>query len=347
MRLVTSLTIDASLLRKLLRLWDEGGDPRNPFAAVLVTPLFASPSTLRLIREELKEKRGSIVYFDSGGYYAQQGKISFDDLYRRLRDYYRDPDNQWADWYVLPDHVPTSEDDQETIEFKVRDTVSASKNFLCELPLYLRRKTIPVIQGHTAQQLEFCAQQYQSVGARYVGFGSFDTCGPNQSINRITFHTIDLLKKLGELALHYDLQLHLFGIGTPPAFYLFDQIRTRSFDSLTWLKAAGYGHIFLPFTRGYRITHQTTKRAYMDKDEFIFLKELTGHSCPFCTSYYELTHNRLYRILHNLVCLHETVQYLREWDTQRIQNIISLGSPTYTGLIRRMEDGAVRISRLT
>lgn len=336
MQLVTSLTVDASLLRKLLRLWDEGGDPRNPFAAVLVTPLFASPSTLRLIREELKERRGSTVYFDSGGYYAQQGKISFDDLYCRLRDYYNDPDNQWADWYVLPDHVPTSKDDEETIEFKVRDTVSASKNLFRELPSLLQDRAIPVIQGHTTKQLAFCAQQYQSAGVHYVGFGSFDTCGPNQSINRVTYHTIDLLKKLGELAVHWDLQLHLFGIGTPPAFYLFDQIRTKSLDSLTWLKSAGYGHVFLPFTRGYRITYQTTKRSYMNKDEFIFLKELTEHSCPFCDSFHELSRNRLYRILHNLLCLQETAQHLRNWDVQRIRDIIDLGSPTYTRLIRRM-----------
>ena len=58
MQFVTSLTVDASLLRKLLRLWDEGGDPRNPFANVLVTPLFASPSTLKLIREEFKREAG-------------------------------------------------------------------------------------------------------------------------------------------------------------------------------------------------------------------------------------------------------------------------------------------------
>jgi hypothetical protein len=88
-------------LRKLLRLWDEGGDPRNPFAAILVTPLFAAPSTLRLIREELKERRGATVYFDSGGYYVQQGKISFDNLYSSLRSYYQNPENQIGMFYPI------------------------------------------------------------------------------------------------------------------------------------------------------------------------------------------------------------------------------------------------------
>ena len=186
MQFVTSLTVDASLLRKLLRLWDDGGDTRNPFANVLVTPLFASPSTLKLIREELKEKRGATIYFDSGGYYAQQGKIGFNELYRSLRDLYIDPVNQWADWYVLPDHVPTSKDSQERIEEKIFDTVSASKNLFYELPDNMRERAIPVIQGHEDHQLRFCIESYLSLGARYMGFGSFDTCGPNQSINRIS-----------------------------------------------------------------------------------------------------------------------------------------------------------------
>jgi hypothetical protein len=183
LRLVTSLTVDASLLRRLLRLWDEGGDPRRPFASVLVTPLFASPSTLQLIREELKEKRGSIVYFDSGGYYAQQGKISFDDLYHRLREYYSAPENQWADWYVLPDHVPTSTDSSEIVEQKVNETITAAKMFFAEMPSHIQEKSISVIQGHTFEQVNRCIDAYRSLGQQYLGFGSFGTSGTNNSIN--------------------------------------------------------------------------------------------------------------------------------------------------------------------
>lgn len=344
MQLVTSLTLDTSLLRKLLRLWDEGGDPRNPFAAVLVTPLFASPATLKLIREELKEKRGTRVYFDSGGYYAQQGKIGFHALYCNLRDFYSNFDNHWADWYVLPDHVPTSKDTPEIVEEKIYDTVSASKNLFHELPTYVRDRSIPVIQGHTDQQLRYCVENYLSLGMRYLGFGSFDTCGPNQSINRITLHSVDLLKMVNELANSHDFGLHLFGIGSPPAHYLFKQMQVRSFDSLTWLKAAGYGHVFLPFVRGYRITHQSIKRTYWEKSDFVLWKELTEHNCPFCESFSELAENRLFRILHNVTTFMETVERLGEWNKERIHNIIESTSPTYISFLERM-NGGLRISR--
>lgn len=345
MQLVTSLTVDASLLRKLLRLWDEGGDPRNPFATVLVTPLFASPSTLKLIREELKEKRGATVYFDSGGYYAQQGKITFDDLYCALRDYYHNPDNQWADWYVLPDHVPTSEDSDDTVEEKIYDTVAASKNLFGELPPHLRERAIPVIQGHTDRQLRFCVENYLSIGANYIGFGSFGTCGPNQSINRITFQSMDLLNTVNELAMYYGFDLHLFGIGSPPAHYLFSQLQVRSFDSATWLKSAGYGYVFLPFVRGYRIANRTIKRDYLEEDDFLLWKALTEHHCPFCESFSTLGESRPHRILHNLVSFRETIQRLSEWSDERIHHILELTSPTYLRLLERV-NGRLCLSRL-
>jgi len=346
LQLVTSLTVDASLLRKLLRLWDERGDSRNPFATVMVTPLFASPSTLKLIREELKEKRGTIVYFDSGGYYAQQGKIAFTELYCSLRDYYQNPDNQWADWYVLPDHVPTAKDSVEVIEEKVFDTVSASKNMFMELPAHLRERSIPVIQGHTDQQLQFCIKHYVSMGVRYIGFGSFNTCGPNQSINRITYQSIDLLNTINDLAMYHRFELHLFGVGSPPSQYLFNQLQVRSFDSVTWLKAAGYGHVFLPFVRGYRIAHRTTGRAYLEEEDFLLWKTLTEHSCPFCDSFRELADNRLYRILHNLVTFLETMQRLSEWSDERILRVLELTSPTYLRLLEKRKNGRLCLSRL-
>jgi hypothetical protein len=345
LHLVTSLTLETNLLGRLLRLWDEGGDPRNPFSTILVTPLFASPSTLRLIREELKEKRGSTVYFDSGGYYAQQGKIEFDVLYHRLRDFYGDPNNQWADWYVLPDHVPTSKDTPEIVKEKILNTVSASKNLFYDIPDHVRDRSIPVIQGHTDQQLRYCIENYLSLNVRYMGFGSFDTCGPNQSINRITLRSVDLLRTINELANSYDFQLHLFGIGSPPAHYLFNQMQVRSFDSLTWLKAASYGHVFLPFVRGYRITHQSIERTYWEQGDFLLWKELTEHSCPFCESFSKLAEKRLFRILHNAAVFMETVERLSQWSKERIHYIIESTSPTYISFLERL-NGGLRISRI-
>ena len=105
MKFVLSATDNVGTLRKVMQLWDELGDPRNPFAQVLISPLFTASGTFKLVRDELKSRRGSIIFFDSGGYYVQQGRIDYEFLYARLRKFYQE--HTWADWYVLPDHVPS------------------------------------------------------------------------------------------------------------------------------------------------------------------------------------------------------------------------------------------------
>ncbi|MHA1216590.1 MAG: hypothetical protein ACTSPX_04620, partial [Candidatus Thorarchaeota archaeon] len=323
MRLVTSLTIDASLLRKLLRLWDEGGDPRNPFAAVLVTPLFASPSTLRLIREELKENRGSIVYFDSGGYYAQQGKISFDDLYRRLRDYYRDPDNQWADWYVLPDHVPTSADSPDTVDQKVNETITAAKLFFAEMPSSIQERSIPVIQGHTFEQVNRCIDAYRAMGQQYLGFGSFGTSGSNNSINVTDSRAAENISHITRELDTDNVQLHTFGVSTPPVIYAFQQLGIFSFDSMAWLRSASYGKAFMPFMRAYNVSHRSTRNSALSQSEFEQIKMRTGHCCPFCADFSQLRESRLFRALHNLVAIVDTIDPNHQLNRQEIATLIS------------------------
>ena len=321
MRLVTSLTIDASLLRKLLRLWDEGGDPRNPFAAVLVTPLFASPSTLRLIREELKERRGSIVYFDSGGYYAQQGKISFDDLYRRLRDYYRDSDNQWADWYVLPDHVPTSVDPPEIVDRKVDETITAAKMFFDEMPLYVQERSIPVIQGHTFDQVNRCIHAYRRTKQRYWGFGSFGTTGANNNINITDNRAVENVSYITHELKSNGIHLHTFGVSTPPVIYAFQRLGIYSFDSMAWLRSASYGKAFMPFMRAYNVSHRSTRNSALTWSEFEQIKVHTRHHCPFCDDFGQLRENRLFRALHNLVAIMDTID---SGSLMNFQDIVSL-----------------------
>ncbi len=336
MQFITSLTVDASLLRKLLRLWDEGGDPRNPFAHVLVTPLFASPATLKIIREELKEKRGATVYFDSGGYYAQQGKITFDNLYVALRDYYRDPENQWADWYVLPDHVPTSSDTMETVDVKVNDTITASKMFFAEMPTQIQEHSMPVIQGHTFEQVNHCIVAYREIGARYIGFGSFGTNGTNNSINvadeRSAKNIIHIVKELAKDGVN----LHTFGVSTPPLIYAFQKLGIYSFDSLALQRSAGYGKAYMPFTRAYNVSHRSTKNTALSQVEFEQIKQRTGHACPFCKDFRLLREKRLYRSLHNLVAVMETIDHRFHFDKEAIASLIAWKSPRYYQLFKEI-----------
>lgn len=336
MQLVTSLTVDASLLRKLLRLWDEGGDPRNPFAVVLVTPLFASSSTLQLIKEELKEKRGSVVYFDSGGYYAQQGKISFDDLYRCLRDYYGDPNNQWADWYVLPDCVPTSDDSPDIVDQKVNETITAAKMFFAEMPTRIQERSISVIQGHTFDQVSRCIDAYRSMGQRYLGFGSFGTSGANNSINitdkRSAENVAHITRELESDGIH----LHTFGVSTPPVIYAFQRLGIFSFDSMAWLRSAGYGKAFLPFVRAYNVSYRSTRNSALSQAEFEQIKIQTGHRCPFCESFNQLSKSRLFRALHNLVAVMDTVDSGHDLTEEEIADLISWKSSRYHRMFKEI-----------
>ena len=60
--------------------------------------------------------------FDSGGYQVQMGKISYGELCKRLREIYER--ETWADFYVLPDNVPTSQDADFEVEQKVKETLA-------------------------------------------------------------------------------------------------------------------------------------------------------------------------------------------------------------------------------
>jgi hypothetical protein len=339
LQLVTSLTLDASLLHKLLRLWDKGGDSRNPFANVLVTPLFASPSTLKLIREELKEKRGATIYFDSGGYYVQQGKIGFQDLYCHLRDYYRNPNNQWADWYVLPDHVPTSADTPAIVAEKVYDTITAARMFYAEMPALVQQCAMPVVQGHTFEQVNDCIQVFREMQVRYIGFGSFGTNGSNSSVNvadsRSAVNLTHVVRELrGE-----GIRLHTFGMSTPPVIYAFQKLGIYSFDSLAWQRSAGYGKVYMPFTRAYNVSHRSTRNAALSQIEFEVIKERTGHYCPFCQDFRQLSENRLYRSLHNLVAVMETIEPNQQRDPESIASLIAWKSNRYYTLFEEIYSG--------
>lgn len=329
MRFVASLTMSASDLRQAIQLWDASGDPRNPFAHALVSPLFTRPSTLRIVREELKEKRGSQVYFDSGGYYVQQGRLTYEELYGLLMACYRQ--NRWADWYVLPDWVPTSQDDPQTVEHKVRATITVSKMFYDELPDGLKGQVLPVVQAHTRSQVMACMEAYNEFAVGPIGFGSFGTSGSTNGINTVTKQSVEMLRTLIELAGQGGFNIHLFGVSTPPILYLFQQLGIASFDSMAWMKAAGYGNVFLPFVRGYMATYRVAERTHTYREQFERLKAMTGHRCPFCEDFSVLTTNRMYRIMHNLASVLDTLDLLHRADLshEQIIQIIASGSPSY------------------
>jgi N-acetylglutamate synthase-like GNAT family acetyltransferase len=235
-----TLTHNASEIRQILRLWRDSADPRNPFAHVIFTPLFSRPSAINLIRH-MKEEQGSVIMFDSGGYQVQMGKASYEELFDRLLRFYRE--NSWADWYVLPDHVPCSTDSEREVEFKVRDSIDFARLFIRMMPDDFVAKAVGVVHGRTANQVRRCIDAYAEMGIRYVGFGSFGTSGPNGTINLISQHSLRLLRLVQTLTHEHGMRVHIFGIGSPSHLIRLAEanITPTSLDSAGWWKAGGFG----------------------------------------------------------------------------------------------------------
>ena len=315
MKFVASVTIQSSEFQKLLNFWDEFGEKCDPFAHIIVSPITASSATLNIVRQ-LKESGRSEVYFDSGAYTVQQGKLNYEALFNRLKILYLD--NQWADWYVLPDHVPVSTDSEQIVEYKVRDTISVATLFKAELPDNLQPKILPVVQGHNISQIQRCLESYLNMGVSYIGFGSFATMGANGEVNRLTINSTKMLNNLHRACEEHVFRMssaskpkiHVFGITTPPTLRLLKQLGTTSFDSLGWNKAANYGNIYLPFIPAKNVSHRTTRQVGITRVMLEELKALTDHDCFFCRDFKKLQTDYMYRRLHNLAVLMDVVDYI-------------------------------------
>lgn len=310
---VASLTNAANDLRNLIPLWEKEGPGPRPFEHCIVTPLFVEPRTLSYVRH-MRERWGVHIWFDSGGFFVQQGKIRYEDLFARLLAFYREHD--WATAYVLPDYVPTSKNSPAEVEERVRVTAAEGAKFQKRLPEAIRSRTLGVLQGHDPQHLRLCLESYTAAGVRRLGFGSFDTGGGNGEINLLTREAtlrLDAVRELlGEAndAAPFDaeMDLHLFGVGSPNLVARFAGYGASSFDSSGWMRTAGYGNVYLPFQGRRNITHgasAVTCGSGLSAREFYALCEQTGHACPFCADYRRLQTNRYARMWHNALVFGE------------------------------------------
>jgi queuine/archaeosine tRNA-ribosyltransferase len=329
LRFLTALTLCPSDIRKIRRLLDTQGITTNPLKHILVTPLFVHDESLRQIAA-LKHSQGSTVMFDSGGYYVQIGKMTYEELYYPLLQFYRE--NTWADVYTLPDHVPTSQDTADEVWRKVENTVQYSGLFYQELPPGVRARAMPVVQGHTLEQVEHCLRAYLDLGVQHIGFGSFGTIGKNSEANVATNNAVNLARYVVDVAQKHGISVHFFGLGAPALVAMIYAAGARSFDSSSWIKSAGFGQIYLPFTRGYNISHRNRHSELQQGitvEQFLELRTLTGHHCPFCDTMDKLQQHKLYRAIHNLLVIQETVDMINSKDHTVVRAIYEQGSPRY------------------
>ena len=171
---------------------------------------------------------------------------------------------------------------------------------------------------NSLHNLEYCLQNYEPLMAdsHRIGFGSFSTLGATNSINRVN---ADVLRLLDDLVPRLNgSRLHSFGISTPPAIFCLASVGVKTFDSNGWMRSGGYGKIFFPFTFGRMIDCKTRGYARIHSDELEPLKLDTGHRCPFCESFNEVSDatGRWLRIMHNLTVMTELETYHRQpqWE---------------------------------
>src|SRR5581483_2834546 len=206
-----AITDGPSTLRRVVALIDAAGPHASlPVGQVLITPVVLGQKSLGAVRK-FHDERGARVCFDSGGYYVQVGKIAYEDLDLRLLGTYRQ--HPWADCYVLPDNVPTSRDTPNEVWAKVRQTVRWSRMFFQELPSALQERAMPVVHGHTIEQVDYALSKYVDLGARRIGFGSFGTFGKDDGVNIAHASSVAIARWVIAAAARHGIAAHLFGLG--------------------------------------------------------------------------------------------------------------------------------------
>jgi hypothetical protein len=322
------MTVCPSDIRKIRQHVELAQPSIDPLRNILITPLFVERGSVELARQMAEE--GRHVMFDSGGYYVQLGRLKYEELYMPLLKAYRE--NRWASVYTLPDHVPTSQDAPEIVDLKVKNTIRFSTLFFEEMPDELKPRAMPVVQGHTYKQVEACLRAYLDLGVRQIGFGSFGTQGKKNQVNIVTQRSLDLAEHVINIAHTNGVKVHLFGLGAPPYVAMLKGIQADSFDSGSWQVAAGHGMVALPFMRFYNISYRNEMSEFQRgilPDEFENLKTLTGHRCALCDDLRSLQQKKMYRAVHNLIVMTETVELANRGEFDRIETIYAHGSVKY------------------
>jgi queuine/archaeosine tRNA-ribosyltransferase len=201
------------------------------------------------------------------------------------------------------------------------------------MPDDCKGKSLAVVQGRTTEQVDYCLESHLSLGIGRLGFGSFGTNGKQSNSNIVTAEALSLLKYVTGIASDDGIELHAFGVGTPPVIYLLNESGVASFDSIGWMKTAGFGKVYLPFMRAYNITYRDKSARGMTQDVFEELKIRSGHECAFCANFDDLAAKRNYRILHNLAAIQDTVDLIHTQPTsKKLLQMMADYSPTYSRL---------------
>jgi len=312
----SAVTVNRAQIRKTFAKLEDGFGSLKPLQHVMFTPIAKPGGPLDEVKQ-LTAQYDLNVMFDSGGYEVQVGNRSFDELYAFLLDFYQD--NQWGHRYVLPDNVPLSQDDDDTVERKVDETIDTSRLCFRRLVKEVQDRSLAVAQGHTPTQIARCLEAYADLdGLKHVGFGSFGTSGVSNGVNMITDEAFQNLQWAVQRAHEADMTVHAFGVGGPTSIPLLYEAGVDSFDTTSWMRSSGYGNVFFPFKSRFNASHKRTSGKVLTKDKLVQMKAETDHECAFCESIEQLQDSRWNRIIHNLIVLHEMSNQIRSLSRDEI-----------------------------
>jgi hypothetical protein len=189
-----------------------------------------------------------------------------------------------------------------------------------------------VVHGRTQAQVEYCLEHYLKLGVKWVGFGSFGTCGKNNEANMATNSAVDNARLVVQVASRHGLKVHLFGIGAPALVGMIYSTGAVAFDSASWFKAAGFGQVHLPLMRGYNITYHnglSELQQGITWEDFTRFKQITDHTCAFCQDHSTLAGHKMHRVIHNLLAVNESVNIFNQGQFDRARAIYAQGSLKY------------------
>lgn len=329
-----ALSVNPASIRKTCAKLVDGYGSLDPLENVMFTPISQGDGSHKEI-QNLQNRYDLNVMFDSGGYEVQVGNKTFDELQAYLHKFYGE--NQWGHRYTLPDNVPLSQDQIETVEQKVKQTADISSLFYRQLPDSLQPRALAVVQGHNQDQLRHCLNTYASLdGLQHVGFGSFGTSGVSNGVNMLTTDAYRNLEWAVNRAHDEGMTVHAFGIGGPTSIPLLYSTGVDSFDTTSWMRSSGYGNVFFPFKSRLNASHRKKRGGQLlTKDELPHIKAETDHSCPFCESMSQLRNNRWDRIIHNLIVTYEMTNRMEEMSQEEILNAMDERS-TYRRRLEKM-----------
>ena len=326
-RFICALSEKPGRLQKFLSLIRENDLEDFLLSDILVSPLFLSPKAVEMIlalKDEMGDKLN--LFFDSGGYQVQQGRIDPYVLYDRLKRFV--DLHPIADRFVLPDCPATSSDSADVADQKVLLTLKHSQDFFRQLPDDLKPKAMGVVHGKSKRTVNYCLEAYFDLGLSHVGFGGFATGGKNSQTNLITARVIPLVHHVAQACHAQGVSVHFFGVGSPSLIARIYGLGADTFDSASYMSHAYLGKVVFPFMRGYSISDKIVD-DFLSKEKFLELKDLTQHHCPFCADFEFLVSSRPHRVLHNLMCVKESVKMIRESSLELIKHIYDNGSKLY------------------